>query len=109
MVKNMMDLDYVDGDGNLLLTYDVSVSCNGKRAFHLGSGSSAVCDFYDLVSKRKINATNIEYLWGYNVLVTMSGAAFLDMVENWYPELYKSALKHIDPEKEYVIDCYDMS
>ena len=106
---NMMDLDYVDCDGNLPLTYDVSVSCNGKWAFHLGTGCSAVCDFFDLVSEGKLNATKIEYLWGYNVLVTMSGTAFLDMVQKWYPELYKSALEHIDLTKEYVIDCYDMS
>ena len=99
----------VDNDGSLTLTYDVSVNCHGKRAFHLGTGSSAVSKFYDIAKTGIPGAKKAEFLWGYNVLVTLSGDILLGLIREHYPELADNAVEHIDPDSEYEIDCYDMS
>ena len=100
---------YVDGDGSLILTYDVSVSCRGKRVYHLGSGSSAVFKFYNIVEAGIPDAVKIEYMWGYNVLVTLRGDTLIELVKKHYGNDAQDVEKYIDPSEEYVIDCYDMS
>ena len=83
----------LDRDGGLTLTYDVSVNCWGKRAFHLGTGSSAVSKFYDIAKAGIADARKIEFLWGYNVLVTLSGEALLRLLSEHYAELLADADK----------------
>ena len=104
----MYDIE-IDHDGGLVLTYDVSVNYRGRRVFHLGTGSSDVCRFYEIAEAGIPGATKVEFLWSYNVLVTLSGNALLRLIHEHYPELEKSARERIVPEKEYQIDCYDMS
>ncbi len=96
-----------DREGNLILTYDVSVDCEGKRVLHLGSGSDAVDRFCAIVEKGIPEAKEVKCLWENNYLVTMSGESLIAFLRKHYPE--KKSLRRIDPEKEYVIDCYDMS
>ena len=99
----------IDHDGELILTYDVSVSCHGKTVFGLGLGSDAVFKFCDIVEAGIPVALKVENLWGYNYLVTLTGKSFLELVREHYPEYMEEAEKRIDPEEVYVIDCYDMS
>ena len=99
----------LDGEGNLILTYDVSIECHGRRAGHLGSGHDAVHKFCEIVKTEGIpEAKKIECLWENNYLVTISGEGLLSFLERHYPERVYIGRK-IDPEEEYVIDCYDMS
>lgn len=99
-----------DSDGNLQLTYEVSVIHRGKRVFHLGTGSTAVRRFYEIVKTGIQGATRIEYLsWGYNVLVTLNGKSLLNLIEEHYPDRAEDARNRFVPDEEYVIDCYDMS
>ena len=104
----MYDIE-IDHDGELILTYDVSVNCRGRKVFHLGTGSCDVFKFYDIAEAGIPGATKVEFLWSYNVLVTLSGEALLRLIHEHYPEQEESARERIDSEKEYQIDCYDMS
>ena len=100
----------LDGDGNLQLTYDVSVLHRGERVFHLGSGSTAVSRFYEIAEAGIPGATKTEYLsWGYNVFVTLNGESLLRLIEEHYPDRTDDARNMIDHDGEYVIECYDMS
>ena len=99
----------LDKDGELILTYDVSVDCHGKRVLHLGSGHSAVEKFCDIVSEGIPEANKIDCLWENNYLVTISGDGLIAFLEKNYPEKMLSAKKRVDPREEYIIDCYDMS
>ena len=99
----------VDSDGNLCITYDVTVSCRGKRVLYLGAGLDAVSAFYEIAEKGIPGAKETKYMWAYNVLVTLSGRSLLEMLAEHYPHLLEKARKAVDPEEEYVIDCYDMS
>ena len=99
-----------DDDGNLQLTYDVSVLHRGGRVFHLGSGSAAVSRLYEIAEAGIPGATKIEYLpWGYNVFVTLNGESLLRLIEEHYPDREEKASRIIIPDEEYIIDCYDMS
>ena len=98
-----------DHEGNLSLTYDVSVNCHGRRAFHLGTGSSAVFKFAEIVRAGIPEAKQIECLWGNNYRITIQGDALIRLIREHYKELSKDAKERIDPSEEYVIDCYDMS
>ena len=95
-----------DHDGELTLTYEVTVHCNGKRVLHLGTGMSAVFRFCDIVEAGIPGASKIENLWGYNYLVTLPGDSLRALLEKHYPEC---ADFPADPAAEYLIDCYDMS
>lgn len=98
----------LDRNGELILTYDVSVECHGKRILHLGSGHDAVDRFCDIVSEGIPEAKKIDCLWENNYLVTISGENLVAFLKKHYPER-SSSLKRIDSGEEYVIDCYDMS
>ena len=99
----------VDREGNLILTYEVSVECHGRRVRHLGTGSSAVHKFCEIIENEGIpEAKEIKCLWMNNYLVTISGEGLLSFLERHYPNEVHSGRK-IDPDEEYVIDCYDMS
>ena len=87
----------LDGDGNLQLTYDVSVLHRGERVFHLGSGSTAVSRFYEIAEAGIPGATKTEYLsWGYNVFVTLNGESLLRLIEEHYPDRTDDARNMID-------------
>ena len=99
-----------DRDGNLVLTYDVSVKHRVKYILSLGSGISAVSEFYKIAQAGISGAVKTEYLsWGFNVLVTLNGKSLLKLIEEHYPGTADRAKGKIDPDEEYVIDCYDMS
>ena len=100
----------MDKDGNLYLTYEVSVKHRGKGVFLLGTGSTAVSKFYDIAEAGIPGATETEFLsWGYNVLVTLDGNSLLKLIEEHYPDMADEAGNTFVPDEEYVIDCYDMS
>ncbi len=99
----------VDKDGNLMLTYDVSVVHNGNRVLLLGCGLHAVSKFFDLAQAGIPGALKTEFLFSYNVLVRLKGEALMHLIEDHYPELDNEARRVVIPEEEYVIDCYDMS
>ena len=101
--------NYVDKDGNLILTYYVSVVHKGKRVLLFGCGIQAVGKFYDLAQAGIPGAIKTEFLFSYNVLVRLNGESILHLIEEHYPELIEKAKMVIIPEDEYVIDCYDMS
>ena len=50
-----------------------------------------------------------EFLFSCNALVTLRGDSLLSMLNEHYPDIVPEAREAIDPEKEYVVDCYDMS
>lgn len=104
-----MQMIGTDGEGNLMLTYDVSVYCHGKTVFNLGTGMDAVFKFDAIVQAGIPEAKQIKYLWYNNSLVTIQGDALIRLINQHYKGLAKEAEKRIDPEEEYVIDCYDMS
>jgi len=97
-----------DSRGELILTYDVTIDCHGKRFLHLGTGHEAVDRFCDIVKDGIPEAKEIECLWAGNYRVTISGEGLAQFLERCYPEIGYSKDK-LDPEEEYVIDCYDMS
>ena len=100
----------IDKEGNMVgLTYEVSVYCQGKMVILLGAGSSDVFYFYDLVKDGKINSIKVEYSEGFNVDVTMTGEAFLDMIKKFYPDQLAKVEDNIDLTEEYTIFCYDFS
>ena len=100
----------IDSDGNLVLTYGVSVKHRGKYILCLGTGVEAVSEFYKIAQAGIFGAVKTEYLsWGYNVLVTLSGKSLLKLIEEQYPDRAARARSKIDSDEEYVIDCYDMS
>ena len=102
----MTEQRMVDNDGELILTYQVTVHSRGKQVLHLGTGMSAVFRFCDIVEAGIPEAISIENPWGYNYLVTMNGAGLQAFLRRCYP---KYAYLQTDPDEEYVIDCYDMS
>lgn len=99
---------YSDADGNLTLTYDVSVFCRGKGVLHLGSGYSAVDRFVRIADAGIPEATEIEELWPNNYSVTFTGAGLAEFIRRHYPEEIGN-IEKIDLQEEYVLDCYDMS
>ena len=99
----------VDKEGNLILTYDVSVVHDGKRVLLFGCGIQAVGKFFDLAQTGIPGAIKTDFLFSYNVLVRLNGESLMHLIEEHYPELIGEAKKVIIPEEEYVIDCYDMS
>lgn len=103
-------MHYVDYDreGNLILTYDVSIDCHGKRFLHLGTGLDAVSRFCEIAKEGIPEATKVDCLWENNYLVTISGKNLALFLEKHYPEK-AYAIKKIKPDEEYLIDCYDMS
>ena len=99
----------IDSEGNLSLTYDVSVMCSGRVIRHLGTGLDAVLKFCDIVENEGIpEAKKIKCLWGNNYNITMTGEALLGFLRKHYPDEVNSG-EEIDPAEEYIIDCYDMS
>ena len=50
-----------------------------------------------------------EFLFSCNALVTLRGDSLLSMLNEHYPDVVPEAREVIDPEKDYVVDCYDMS
>ena len=100
-------MDY-DSEGNLILTYDVSIDCHGKRFLHLGTGFDAVSRFCEIAKEGIPEATKVDCLWENNYLVRISGKNLALFLEKHYPEK-AYAVKKIDPDEEYLIDCYDMS
>ena len=99
----------VDKDGNLILTYDVSVAHDGKRILLLGCGIQAVGKFFNLAQAGIPGAIKTDFLFSYNVLVRLNGESLMRLIEDHYKELAEEARMVIIPEEEYVIDCYDMS
>ena len=99
---------YVDSDGNLSLTYDVGVYSSGKRVLSLGNGYSAVSRFADIADAGIPEATELEELWANNYKVRFTGSGLRAFLEKNYPEV-ANELQGIDPDAEYLIDCYDMS
>ena len=97
-----------DSEGNLSLTYDVSVKCHGGIVRHLGTGLDAVLKFSDIAEKGIPEAKKMECLWGNNYLITMSGEALIAFLGKYYPDKVHNG-EEIDLSEEYVIDCYDMS
>ena len=104
MIKNG-----VDKDGNLYLTYAVSVSCKDGTILSLGTGMDSVIKFYNIAEAGIPGALKTEFLFSCNVLVTLRGDSMLSMLNEHYPDIVSEAREVIDPEKEYVVDCYDMS
>ena len=99
----------INSEGNLSLTYDVSVFCNGRVVRHLGTGLDAVLKFSNIVEKEGVSdAKETECLWGNNYIITLTGEALLAFLRNHYPNEVNCGEK-IELEEEYVIDCYDMS
>ena len=105
----MDDNDWIDKEGNLKLTYEIMIYCHGKRLMLLGMGGSDTSYFYDIVEKGEVDALNVEYSFGNNVVVTLTGKALIDMIEKHYPDKLTEAKEFINPSEEYTIDCYDMS
>ena len=98
-----------DRENDLILTYDVSVECHGRRVCHLGTGYDAIAEFCEIVENEGIpEAKEIKCLWTNNYLVTISGEGLISFLERHYPGEAQS-VRMIDPTEEYVIDCYDMS
>ena len=97
-----------DREGNLSLTYDVSVRSHGRIVRHLGTGHNAVLKFSRIANAGIPEAKETENLWGNNYRITISGKALLDFLVKYYPSEVLDG-EEIDPEEEYVIDCYDMS
>ena len=104
MIKNGMDKD-----GNLYLTYDVSVKRNNRTILSLGTGMDSVIKFFDIAEAGIPGAIKTKFLFSCNVLVTLRGDSLLSLLKKHYPNVVPKARKAIDPEKEYVVDCYDMS
>ena len=102
-------LNGVDKEGNLYLTYEVSVQHHGKTVMLLGTGSSAVSKFYNIAEAGIPGAKETEFLFNLNVLVTLDGECLLNLLKVHYPGKFEDAKNIIDPKEEYVIDCYDMS
>ncbi len=98
----------VDNDGGLTLTYGVYVTCRGNRVFHLGTGYSAVDRFVHIADAGISEALEIRELWPNNYLVRFNGDGFTAFVKEYYPERIGD-LSVIEPDEEYVLDCYDMS
>ena len=93
-----------------MLTYDVSVIHQGKYILCLGTGVDSVIKFYKIAQAGISGAVKTEYLsWGCNVLVTLNGKSLLKLIEEHYPDCADRAKDIIDPDEEYLIDCYDMS
>ena len=99
----------VDKDGNLYLTYDVSVRCKKETILSLGTGMDSVIKFFDIAEAGIPGALKTKFLFSCNVLVTLRGDSLLNMLNEHYPDVVPEARKVIDPEKEYVVDCFDMS
>ena len=99
----------VDKDGNLILTYDVSVVHDGKRVLLFGCGIQAVSKFFDLATAGIPGAIKTDFLFSYNVFVRLNGESLMLLIEKHYPELIAEAKTVFIPEDEYTIDCYDMS
>jgi len=100
----------IDKEGNMVgLTYEVSVYCQGKMVILLGAGSSDVFYFYDLVKDGKIDTLEVEYSHAFNVDVTLSGQAFLNMIKKFYPDKLTKIEDNIVLTEKYVIHCYDFS
>ena len=104
MIKNG-----VDKDGNLYLTYAVSVTYNDETILSLGAGSDSVIKFFHIAEAGIPGALETEFLFSFNVLVTLRGDSLLNMLNEHYPDVVPEARKVIDPETEYVVDCFDMS
>ncbi len=100
-----MSYDY---DGELIVTYEVSVWCNKKMVLHLGLGYSAVARFVKIAEAGIPEAKKIEKLWETNYNVTFTGEGLTAFLRKHYPEL-EEKLSVIDPKEEYLLDCYDMS
>ena len=41
--------------------------------------------------------------------MTLRGDSLLSILNEHYPDLIPKAREGIDPEKEYAVDCYDIS
>ena len=98
-----------DIEGGLYLTYWVSVASKGKAVLNLGGGGQEVHKFYHLAKAGIPGAIKTEFLFFENVNVTLSGESLMALIRYHYPDLLERAEAVIDPEEEYVIDCYDMS
>lgn len=98
----------LDSDGSLTLTYDVSVTCHGKIIFHLGTGYGAVARFVQIADAGIPEAKEIEELWANNYKVKFMGTGLAAFISKHYPER-TAEISEIDPQEEYVLDCYDMS
>lgn len=99
----------VDKDGNLYLTYAVSVRCKEGTILLLGTGMDSVIKFYNIAEAGIPGALKTKFLFSCNVLVTLRGDSLLSMLNEHYPDVVPEAREVIDPIKEYVVDCYDMS
>ena len=99
----------LDKEGTLYLTYDVCVALNGKRVLDLGCGIKAVSKFYKIAEAGIPGEINTELPFNFNALVRIRGKELMDMLNTHYPDVAEYANSVIEPEKEYVIDCYDMS
>ncbi len=97
-----------DYDGELFVTYEVSVRCNKKEVLHLGMGYNSVARFDKIARAGIPEAKEIEELWPNNYLVTFTGEGLVEFLRKHYPEV-EEKLSDIDPKEEYVLDCYDMS
>ena len=104
-----MQIIGIDEEGNLMLTYDVSVYCHGKGVLNLGTGMNSVFKFDKIVQAGIPEAKQIEYLGYNNSLVTIQGDALIRLIKQHYKDLVEEAEKSIDPEEEYLIDCLDLS
>ena len=60
-------------------------------------------------TNRNENTNPMQYSFGNNVVVTLTGKALIDMIEKHYPDKLTKAKELINPSEEYTIDCYDMS
>ena len=101
--------DHAGGrNGELFLTYQVSVWCNGTMILHLGTGFSAVQRFIKIASEGIPEAKEIKELWDNNYKVAFTGENLKEFLKKHYPET-EPDLYRIRSKEEYVLDCYDMS
>ena len=100
----------MDYSGELVLTYDVSVYDpeTKKTIVQIGPGYSAVARFAEIAEAGIPEAEEIEELWGNNYLVTFRGDGLIAFLKKHYRQ-YADRIPLIDPERKYVLDCYDMS
>ncbi len=101
-------MNTMDKEGNLMITYEVYVTCGDKGFARLGAGLDSVCRFMEIAEAGIPEAAEVRYLWGNNVLVTLDGRGLRAVIRRHYPE-HADLLERIDPAQDYVMDCYDMS
>ena len=100
----------MDYSGELVLTYDVSVYDpeTKETIVQIGPGYSAVARFAGIAEAGIPEAEEVEELWGNNYYVTFKGKGLIAFLKKYYPEK-TDRIPLIDPERKYVLDCYDMS